>query len=50
MNRALIIGGTGTVGSQVVVQLLNSGAQFRLMARNPDDTRLPGRLKWCAEI
>ena len=41
MNRALIIGGTGTVGSQVVVQLLNSGAQFRVMARDPEDARLP---------
>jgi len=41
MNRALIIGGTGTVGSQVVAQLSSSGAQFRVMARNPEDARLP---------
>ena len=45
MNRALITGGTGTVGSQVVAQLSNSGAQFRVMARNPEDSRLPRQVE-----
>src|SRR5215472_15354837 len=45
MNRVLIMGGTGTVGSQVVAQLTNSGAQFRVMARNPDGARLPGQIE-----
>src|SRR5262252_1962970 len=45
MNRALIIGGTGTVGRQVVVQLSNSGAQFRVMARNPEGARLPRQVE-----
>jgi len=45
MNRALIIGGTGTVGSQVVAQLSSSGAQFRVMVRNPEDSRLPRKVE-----
>ena len=45
MNRALIIGGTGTVGSQVVAQLSNSGTQFRVMARNPEGARLPRQVE-----
>ncbi len=35
MNRVLIIGGTGTVGSEVVSQLAQSGTQVRVMARDP---------------
>ena len=45
MKRTLIIGGTGTVGRQVVAQLSDSGAQFRVMARNPGDARLPGQVE-----
>jgi len=45
MNRALIMGGTGTVGSQVVGQLSSSGAQFRVMVRNPEDSRLPRKVE-----
>jgi uncharacterized protein YbjT (DUF2867 family) len=45
MNRALVIGGTGTVGSQVVAQLSNSGARFRVMTRNPEDARLPRQVE-----
>jgi len=45
MNRALIMGGTGTVGSQVVAQLSSSGAQFRVMVRNPEDSRLPRKVE-----
>jgi uncharacterized protein YbjT (DUF2867 family) len=41
MNRTLIIGGSGTVGSEVVAQLSERGAQFRVMARNPGNARFP---------
>jgi uncharacterized protein YbjT (DUF2867 family) len=41
MNRILIIGGTGTVGREVVSQLSRSGAQVRVMARDPEKVRLP---------
>jgi len=36
MNRILITGATGTIGSQVVSQLLPTDAQIRAMTRNPD--------------
>jgi uncharacterized protein YbjT (DUF2867 family) len=35
VNHILVIGGTGTVGRQVVSRLAASGAQVRAMARNP---------------
>jgi uncharacterized protein YbjT (DUF2867 family) len=35
MNRILLIGATGNVGSQVVSQLLATGASFRAMLRKP---------------
>jgi len=41
MHRILIIGATGTVGSQVVSQLSAAGVQVRAMARNPDAAQLP---------
>jgi uncharacterized protein YbjT (DUF2867 family) len=41
MNRVLIIGGTGTVGREVVSQLTQSGAQVRVMTRDPEKARLP---------
>src|SRR5215468_4771910 len=41
MNRVLIIGGSGTVGREVVSQLTQSGAQVRVMARDPEKARLP---------
>ena len=39
MNHILVIGGTGTVGRQVVSRLAASGAQVRAMARNPGAAR-----------
>jgi len=41
MNRILVTGATGTIGRQVVSQLLSTGAQVRAMTRNPDAARLP---------
>jgi len=40
MNRILVIGGTGTVGRQVVSRLAATGAQVRALARNPGAARL----------
>lgn len=41
MNRILITGATGTVGRQVLSQLIAVGAQVRALARNPDAACLP---------
>src|SRR6187455_3119759 len=41
MKPVLIIGATGTVGRQVVSQLLPMGARIRAMSRNPDAAALP---------
>ena len=41
MNPILVIGGTGTVGRQVVSRLAATGAPVRAMVRNPDAARLP---------
>src|SRR6478672_789775 len=45
MNRILVIGGTGTVGRQVVVRLAAAGAQVRVLARNPGAARLPPQVE-----
>src|SRR5437660_4554555 len=45
MNRILVIGGTGTVGRQVVSRLAATGARVRAMARNPDAARLPPQVE-----
>src|ERR1041385_6014031 len=45
MNRILVIGGTGTVGRQVVSGLAASGAQVRALARNPGAVRLPPQVE-----
>jgi len=41
MNHILVIGGTGTVGSQVLSRLAAAGAHVRAMVRNPAAVRLP---------
>src|SRR6476620_4381174 len=41
MNRILVAGATGTVGRQVVSQLLTTGARVRALTRNPDAAGLP---------
>jgi uncharacterized protein YbjT (DUF2867 family) len=40
-NRILVIGGTGSIGSRVVSQLLAEGAPVRAMVRHPDAAQLP---------
>jgi uncharacterized protein YbjT (DUF2867 family) len=45
MNPILVIGGTGTVGRQVVSQLSAKGAQVRALARNPDAAQLPPQVE-----
>ncbi|HEX9202264.1 MAG TPA: NAD(P)H-binding protein [Acidobacteriaceae bacterium] len=45
MNRVLVIGGSGTVGRQVVSRLVATGAQVRALARNPGAARLPQQVE-----
>jgi uncharacterized protein YbjT (DUF2867 family) len=45
MNHILVIGGTGTVGRQVLSQLVAAGAQARALARNPGAARFPPQVE-----
>ena len=45
MKRILVIGGTGTVGRQVVSQLAAAGAQVRALVRNPSTAQLPPQVE-----
>jgi len=45
MNHILVIGGTGTIGRQILSQLVAKGAQVRAMARNPDAACLPAQVE-----
>ena len=45
MNHILVIGGTGTVGRQVLSRLAATGAQVRALARNPGAARFPPRVE-----
>jgi len=45
VNRILIIGATGTVGRQVLSQLIAVGAQVRALVRNPDAACLPPQVE-----
>jgi uncharacterized protein YbjT (DUF2867 family) len=45
MNRILVIGGTGTVGRQVLSQLAMTGAQVRALTRKPSAARLPPQVE-----
>ena len=44
-RRILVIGATGTVGRQVVLQLATQGACVRAMTRNPDSAQLPPQVE-----
>ncbi|HEY7234838.1 MAG TPA: NAD(P)H-binding protein, partial [Gemmatimonadaceae bacterium] len=39
--RLLLIGATGTIGSELTRQLVASGARVRAMTRRPNEARLP---------
>ncbi len=45
MIRVLVVGGTGTVGRQVVSQLTARGAQVRALVRNPSAANLPPQVE-----
>jgi uncharacterized protein YbjT (DUF2867 family) len=45
MNRILVVGATGTVGSQVLSQLMETGARVRTLVRNPDAAGLPPQVE-----
>jgi uncharacterized protein YbjT (DUF2867 family) len=45
MNHILVIGGTGTVGRQVLSRLAATGAQVRALVRNPGAARLPPQVE-----
>jgi uncharacterized protein YbjT (DUF2867 family) len=45
VNRILVIGGTGTVGSHVLSQLSTQGAQVCALTRHPDASRFPPQIK-----
>jgi uncharacterized protein YbjT (DUF2867 family) len=45
MNPILVIGGTGTVGRQVVSRLAARGVEVRPMVRNPGTARLFANLR-----
>ncbi len=45
MNRTLIIGGTGTVGRQVLSHLSALRVQTRVLTRNPEGARLPPQVE-----
>src|SRR5215813_13810402 len=45
MNRTLIIGSTGTVGRQVVCQLLQRDTPVRALTRKPENARFPPQVE-----
>jgi len=45
MNRVLVIGATGRVGREVVSQLQTRDAEVSALARNPDVTSFPSKVK-----
>lgn len=45
MDRILILGATGTVGSHVASQLAGRAAKVRALVRNPDAARLPPQIE-----
>ncbi|HEU0176828.1 MAG TPA: NAD(P)H-binding protein [Blastocatellia bacterium] len=45
MKRVFIIGATGTVGRQVISQLIAANVRVRALARNPDSANLPAQVE-----
>jgi uncharacterized protein YbjT (DUF2867 family) len=48
-NKILVTGGTGTVGGQVVAQLLAADADVRVLTRSPSSAKLPSRVEVLGE-
>src|SRR5262245_43616425 len=45
MKRILVIGATGTVGRQVISQLIETNVRVRALTRNPDSANLPAQVE-----
>ena len=45
MNRTLVIGATGTIGRQLVSQLIAANVRVRALTRNPDSADLPAQVE-----
>jgi len=45
MNQILVVGGTGTVGRQVLARLVARGAKVRALVRNPGAAQLPPQVE-----
>src|SRR5580765_3507493 len=45
MKRILVIGATGTIGRQVVSQLIAANVSVRALARNPESANLPAQVE-----
>jgi len=45
MKRIFVIGATGTVGRQVISQLIAANVRVRALARNPDSANLPAQVE-----
>jgi len=45
MKRILVIGATGTVGRQVVYQLIAANVRVRALTRNPESANLPAQVE-----
>src|SRR5215831_11732905 len=45
MNRILVIGATGNVGSQVISQLIPTNVRVRALTRNPESANLPAQVE-----
>jgi uncharacterized protein YbjT (DUF2867 family) len=45
MRRILITGATGNVGGQILSQLATTGAQVRVLVRNPEASRFPPQVE-----
>jgi len=43
MKRILVIGATGTVGRQVISELIAANFRVRALTRNPDSANLPSQ-------
>jgi uncharacterized protein YbjT (DUF2867 family) len=44
-NRILVVGATGTIGRQVLAQLMETGAPVRALLRNPNASALPPQVE-----